>query len=127
MTKTIVITGGLGNLGSKLCHHLLSNEDSSSAPPTTSYKIILLEHPSFINKPPPHPSATVIPCNLQDASSSAKVLEKVLPGVDTVVHFSAVNPYPNATWGESAESMDHSFNIMQLAVMHKGECLLFLF
>jgi nucleoside-diphosphate-sugar epimerase len=104
MTKTIVITGGLGNLGSKLCHHLLSNEDSSSAPPTTSYKIILLEHPSFINKPPPHPSATVIPCNLQDASSSAKVLEKVLPGVDTVVHFSAVNPYPNATWGESAES-----------------------
>jgi hypothetical protein len=23
--------------------------------------------------------------------------------------------------------MDHSFNIMQLAVMHKGECLLFLF
>ena len=45
----------------------------------------------------------------------------MLKNVYAVVHFSAVNPYPNATWGESAQSMDHTFTIFQAAVMHKGE------
>ncbi len=107
--RTILITGGLGNLGSKLCRHLLSNE---ATPP----KVILLEHPAFIDasKPPPHPDATIVPCDL--GSPDLNELEATLNGVDTVIHFSAVNPYPNATWGESAQSMDHTFNIFQMAV-----------
>eukprot|EP00573_Skeletonema_grethae_P002466 CAMPEP_0201691724 /NCGR_PEP_ID=MMETSP0578-20130828/4816_1 /ASSEMBLY_ACC=CAM_ASM_000663 /TAXON_ID=267565 /ORGANISM="Skeletonema grethea, Strain CCMP 1804" /LENGTH=331 /DNA_ID=CAMNT_0048176981 /DNA_START=24 /DNA_END=1019 /DNA_ORIENTATION=- len=108
--RTIVITGGLGNLGSKLCRHLLSNDDT---PP----KVILLEHPAFIDasKPPPHPDAAIVPCDL--GSPNLNELEAILSGdVDTVIHFSAVNPYPNATWGESAQSMDHTFNIFQMAV-----------
>ena len=40
---------------------------------------------------------------------------------DAIVHFSAVNPYPNASWSESAQSMDHCFYIFQLAVLCKGE------
>ena len=36
---------------------------------------------------------------------------RVLAGADAVVHFSAVNPYPNATWAESSASMDHAFNV----------------
>eukprot|EP00574_Skeletonema_japonicum_P004569 CAMPEP_0201721062 /NCGR_PEP_ID=MMETSP0593-20130828/5845_1 /ASSEMBLY_ACC=CAM_ASM_000672 /TAXON_ID=267983 /ORGANISM="Skeletonema japonicum, Strain CCMP2506" /LENGTH=331 /DNA_ID=CAMNT_0048211807 /DNA_START=69 /DNA_END=1064 /DNA_ORIENTATION=- len=110
--RTIVITGGLGNLGSKLCRHLLSSPSSVGAP-----KVILLEHPNFIdsNKPAPHPDATIVPCDL--GSPNLNELEAILSdGVDTVIHFSAVNPYPNATWGESAQSMDHTFNIFQMSV-----------
>jgi hypothetical protein len=44
-----------------------------------------------------------------------------LSGADVLVHFSAVNPYPNATWSESAQTMDHAFNVFQMAVMCKGE------
>lgn len=115
-SRTIVITGGLGNLGSKLCRHLLS---SSSTP---SLKVVLLEHPAFIDtsKPPPHPDAIIVPCDL--GSPNHKELETILSGsgsgrtVDTVIHFSAVNPYPNANWSESSQSMDHTFNIFQMAV-----------
>ena len=121
--RTIVITGGLGNLGSKLCHHLLTSDSISDDP--TPPKVILLEHPAFIdaNKPPPHPDATIVPCDL--GSPNLNELENILSGkngdngdaaVDTVIHFSAVNPYPNANWGESAQSMDHTFNIFQMAV-----------
>ena len=103
---TIVITGGLGNLGSKLCRHLLSGD----TPP----KVILLEHPAYINtsKPPPHPDAIIVPSDL--GSPNLTELEILLKGVDTVIHFSAVNPYPNANWDESAQSMDHTFNIFQM-------------
>ena len=112
--RTIVITGGLGNLGSKLCRHLLSG----ATPP----KVIPLEHPAFIDakKAPPHPNATIVPCDL--GSPNLNELEAILKGndndgsVDTVIHFSAVNPYPNAEWSESAQSMDHTFNIFQMAV-----------
>lgn len=108
----ILITGGLGNLGTKLCAHLLA---------TTSHKIILLEHPSFITavKTPQHPSVSVLPIDLGDPASIKQL--DVLKDVDTVVHFSAVNPYPN---GEIAQSMDHTFNIFQAAVMYKGEIAL---
>jgi nucleoside-diphosphate-sugar epimerase len=125
--RTIVITGGLGNLGSKLCRHLLSGSSSSSSGSSNSTpppKVILLEHPAFIDasKPlPPHPDATIVPCDL--GSPDLDELDNVLSGnggeddvVDTVIHFSAVNPYPNANWGESAQSMDHTFNIFQMAV-----------
>ena len=118
-SRTIVITGGLGNLGSKLCHHLLS----SSSADNNNYKVILIEHPNFINptKPLPHPSATVLPCDLGNPTNEQRTeLKTVLDEAGTLIHFSAVNPYPNATWSESAQSMDHVFYIFQLAVMCKG-------
>ena len=43
-------------------------------------------------------------------------------GADVLVHFSAVNSYPNANWGESAQTMDHALFVFQLAVICKGEC-----
>jgi nucleoside-diphosphate-sugar epimerase len=111
-SKTIAITGGLGNLGTKLSQHLLS---------TTSHRILLLEHPAYITpaKTPEHPSVTLLPIDLGSSSAIEKL--NVLKDVDTVVHFSAVNPYPNATWSESAQSMDHTFVIFQAAVLHRGE------
>lgn len=122
---TIVITGGLGNLGSKLCQHLLDKNNNNLIAP----RVILLEHPDFINpnKPPPHQDAVIVPCDL--GSPNLQELENVLlekdnngvtcGGVDTVIHFSAVNPYPNADWSESAQSMDHTFNIFQMAAKCK--------
>lgn len=113
--RTIVITGGLGNLGSKLCRHLLND-------PTNHVDVVLVEHPDFITpqKTLPHENATVLPCDLGNPSQAhADSLKETLQGADTVIHFSAVNPYPNASWSESAQSMDHIFYIFQLAVMCK--------
>jgi len=109
---TLVITGGLGNLGSKLCNHLLTT--------SSKYKVILIEHPNFCNKPLPHPNATLLPCNLGNPTSEQHAaLKLALEKADTLIHFSAVNPYPNANWSECAQSMDHTFYIFQLAVLCK--------
>ncbi|KAL9186497.1 hypothetical protein ACHAXT_005735 [Thalassiosira profunda] len=116
--RTVVITGGLGNLGSKLCRHLLGPQTSGGV----KYRVVLLEHPNFIDpqKSLPHDDAIVLPCDLGNIGREDSVkLEEVLTGADAVVHFSAVNPYPNASWGESARSCDHAFNIFQLAVKCK--------
>ncbi|KAL7535933.1 hypothetical protein ACHAWF_005315 [Thalassiosira exigua] len=114
--RTVVITGGLGNLGSKLCRHLLSRPSSSSA----AYRVVLVEHPDFCDKPLPHPDAVLLPCDLGDPTDEQlSNLRKVLEEADALVHFSAVNPYPNATWGECARSMDHANNAFQLAVLGK--------
>lgn len=110
--RTIVITGGLGNLGTKLSHHLLES--------SAEYSVTLLEHPNFVKPGVAHKDAKVLPidlCNPKDEDEAA--LKGVLLGADTLVHFSAVNPYPNANWSESAQSMDHGFYIFQLAVLCK--------
>jgi nucleoside-diphosphate-sugar epimerase len=136
--RTIVITGGLGgglgNLGSKLCRHLLSSNSSSSSSSseTRTYKIILVEHPDFIDRytqsnPLPHDdenNVIVLPCDLGNPTDEqSAALREALLGADALIHFSAVNPYPNASWSDSAQSMDHTFNIFQLAVICKGECV----
>ena len=136
--RTIVITGGLGNLGSKLCRHLLNNNSNNNknADDETiiKNKVILLEHPKFIHadKPLPHPNAILIPCDLgspfhihtssdgDSNNNNTLALEDALRNADTLIHFSAVNPYPNATWSESAQSMDHTFNIFTMAIKCKG-------
>ena len=122
-TKTIVITGGLGNLGTKLSHHLLSTTTSSST--SSQYKVYLIEHPNFItssSKQHKHPDAILLPCDLGNPSAEyAAKVKQALMEADCLIHFSAVNPYPNATWSESAQSMDHVFYIFQLAVICKGK------
>ena len=121
-TKTIVITGGLGNLGTKLSHHLLSTTSTSTS---SQYKVYLIEHPNFITPKSTkhkHPDAILLPCDLGNPSAEhAAKVKQALMEADCLIHFSAVNPYPNATWSESAQSMDHTFYIFQLAVLCKGE------
>ena len=147
--RTVVITGGLGNLGTKLCRHLLSlndNDDATndddnhhgegSAPTKTNftYKVILVEHPSFItaaasqtnttaaNSTTPllllqDANVTLLPCNLGNPTPGQRHrLIKALTHADVVVHFSAVNPYPNATWDDCSQSLDHIYYIFTLAV-----------
>jgi nucleoside-diphosphate-sugar epimerase len=131
--RTVIITGGLGNLGSKLCRHLLASNDNNSSSSTKTkctYKVILVEHPDFIKRHtlPFHDddnNVMVLPCDLGNFSDEPSVasLREALHGADALIHFSAVNPYPNASWSDSAQSMDHTFNIFQLAVICKGKSL----
>jgi nucleoside-diphosphate-sugar epimerase len=95
----VVITGGCGNLGVKLCTHLLAAGEVD---------VTLIEHPQFYCAERVPAGASVVLGDLADGTGSWRA---AVPGADTVVHFSAVNPYPNASWGESAASMSHTFNI----------------
>ena len=96
--KKVVITGACGNLGTKLGTFLTLKGH---------WEVVGIEHPDYL-KPRPYrvvsgDVATVGPW------------EVALENVDVVVHFSAVNPYQNASWAESALSMSHAFNIFLLA------------
>ena len=97
--RTVVITGGCGNLGVKLAKHLLA---------TTEYAVVLLEHPRFFAADRVPAGATCVQADLADPADAA--WRDALRGADCLVHFSAVNPYPNADWAESAASMSHTFN-----------------
>ena len=49
---------------------------------------------------------------LGDLADGTGAWVEALEGADAVVHFSAVNPYPNADFAESAASMSHAFHVM---------------
>lgn len=102
--RRVVITGGCGNLGSKLATHLLRSPED--------WSVVLLEHPAFHSDAKVAEGAT---CVLGDLADGGGAWAAALRGADAVVHFSAVNPYPNASWEESAASMLHTFNVLLLA------------
>lgn len=105
LPQTVVITGGCGNLGIKLATHLLQTPDA--------YRVVLLEHPAFFFPDRVPAGAAVVLGDCADGSGAW--VAEALEGADCVVHFSAVNPYPNATWAESAASMRHTFNVLTAA------------
>lgn len=103
--RKVVITGGCGNLGTKLALHLLRSGE---------YDVVLLEAPAFYKDTAAVAAgATVVLCDLGDGMDAK--WRAALKGADALVHFSAVNPYPNASWAESAGSMAHTFNAFQAA------------
>ena len=106
--KKIVITGGSGNLGTKLAAHLLSTEPGQ-------WEVVLLEHPKYYIPERKPAGAAVV---LGDLADGAGDWTSCLRGADSVVHFSAVNPYPNANFDESAQSMSHTFNVFLEAARH---------
>jgi nucleoside-diphosphate-sugar epimerase len=102
--KTVLITGGQGNLGNKLARHLLG----------LGFRVVLLEHPKYVALERAPAGAIVLPADLERLGTWADELR----GVDALVHFSAVNPYPNASWADSAASMSHTFNVFLAATKH---------
>ena len=106
--KTVVITGGCGNLGVKLATHLLGLRESC-------YRVVLIEHPQFFRAERVPAGAEVV---LGDLAAADGAWQDALRGADALVHFSAVNPYPNASWAESAGSMAHTFNLFLAARQH---------
>lgn len=104
--RVVVITGGCGNLGTKLARHLLA----------AGWRVVLLEKAEFFRAEVVPDGAEVV---LGDAADGAGGWAECLAGADAVVHFSAVNPYPNADWADSAGSMLHTFNVF-LAASARG-------
>jgi len=105
--KKVVITGGCGNLGGKLARHLLKSPDE--------WSVVLIEHPNFFHADRVAAGASVV---LGDCEDGTGEWTEAMRGADAVVHFSAVNPYPNASFAESAGSMAHSFNVFLAARKH---------
>ena len=103
--RRVVITGGCGNLGTKLATRLLE---------TGEWEVVLLEHPDYIptDRARVPKGASVEPGDLTDGTGAWTA---ALRGADSLVHFSAVNPYPNASWEDSAGSMAHSCNLFLAA------------
>lgn len=95
--RVVVITGACGNLGSKLAKHLW----------TCGYHVIGIEHKDFVRGEKKHLDELCV----ADVSEVGPWIF-YLNGCDCLFHFSAVNPYPNASWRESEASMAHSCNVM---------------
>ena len=94
--RRVVITGCCGNLGRKLGAYLQER----------GVEVVGIEHPDYCAKGSEPPCDCVVQADAQQPLD-----RRVLAGADAVVHFSAVNPYPNANWHESSMSMDHAFNV----------------
>ncbi len=114
---TVAITGGLGNLGTKLFRHLaglgtlhrLIGLDVRSA--TLAHAANLL---TGIANPP---ALEFVTCDLTDYQD--RRWRDVVGQVDAVVHFAAQNPYPEATWEEAALSLDMTLHVANAAVESK--------
>jgi nucleoside-diphosphate-sugar epimerase len=102
--RAVIITGGCGNLGTKLATHLLQ---------TTDFAVVLIEHPDHFKPECVPAGASVVLGDLTDGAGSWR---SALRGpAYALVHFSAVNPYPNASWADSAASMSQTFNVFLAA------------
>lgn len=113
--SSVAVTGALGNLGWKLLSHLaqtgkfsrLVGLDIVAAPPEKAEALLTLS---------PNKSLSVefVECDLTNWHDSR--WQDALKTVESVVHFAALNPYPDATWLESALSYDMTLHIVNGAV-----------
>ena len=98
----VVITGACGNLGRKLAAYLLDTYGAA-------VEVRGVEHPLFCKAPPEGVRLFVGDCARPGG------WQRSLDGAHAVVHFSAVNPYPNATWAESGASTAHACQVLLAA------------
>jgi len=107
--RSVAITGGLGNLGTKLLRHLAGSPgierlvglDVRPAPTGHIAKLL-----AGIAQPP---TLDFIECNLADYQDQR--WRNVIANVDAIVHFAADNPYPEASWAEAATSLDMTLHL----------------
>lgn len=112
--QRVAITGGLGNLATKLFRHLATQPglthlvglDRRSAPPDQAAQTLAgLDHQVTLD---------YVECDLADGHDAR--WRQALVGMDAVVHFAADNPYPEATWLEAARSLDMTLHVANAAV-----------
>lgn len=112
--QRVAITGGLGNLATKLFRQLaiqpgithLVGLDRRPAPPDQAAKTLAgLDHQVTLD---------YVECDLADGHDER--WRQALAGMDAVVHFAADNPYPEATWLEAARSLDMTLHVANAAV-----------
>ncbi len=95
--RTIFITGGAGNLGTKLATYL-------SAQPWCE-RIILCD------MVPPRSLPGKTEALLGDLLDPAGAWRDTARAADGVVHFAAVNPYPDASFADAADSLQMTANL----------------
>ncbi|WP_210247582.1 NAD-dependent epimerase/dehydratase family protein [Salinarimonas soli] len=103
--RSVLVTGGSGNLGGKLVRHLIA------AP--WCQAIVSLDVPGQEAPEAGHPKVTAVAVDLADPADTR--WREALAGVDAVVHLAAQNPYPDAPWPDAAASMDMTLNLLAAA------------
>lgn len=104
--RTILITGGAGNLGGKLAAHL-------STQPWCE-RIVLLDITAPVMLPA---KADALAGDLLDPGGSWR---QAAAEADAIVHFAALNPYPDASFAEAAASFDMTANLFLAAAGHES-------
>lgn len=102
--QTILITGGAGNLGTKLAAHLSAQDWCG--------RIIVCDLMAPQSLPP---KAEALISDLLDPAGNWR---DAVGRADGIVHFAALNPYPNATFAEAAASFDMTANLFLAAAGH---------
>ena len=113
-SRSVAVTGGLGNLGTKL---LLQLARTSPCPlligldvrPPSSEQLETLQAAAAQNRTGATPAVELLECDLTDPHDSR--WRDALQRVQAVVHFAARNPYPDASWDDAAVSIDITLNV----------------
>ena len=113
-SRSVAVTGGLGNLGTKL---LLQLARTSPCPllfgldvrPPSSEQLETLQAAAAQNRTGAAPAVELLECDLTDPHDSR--WRDALQRVQAVVHFAARNPYPDASWDDAAVSIDITLNV----------------
>ena len=113
-SRSVAVTGGLGNLGTKL---LLQLARTSPCPlligldvrAPSSQQLQALQAAAAQNRTGATPAVELLECDLTDPHDSR--WRDALQRVQSVVHFAACNPYPDASWDDAAISIDITLNV----------------
>ena len=105
--RSVAIIGALGNLGIKLLHHL-STQDTLQRLVGLDVRAVSSQVAASL------PRVEWVQGDLADWQD--RRWREVVAGVDALVHFAAVNPYPEATWQEAALSLDLTLHLVNAAV-----------
>lgn len=108
---TILITGGSGNLGTKLAAYL--------SPLDWVRDIVLLD----VTPPPALPAKTRFVASDLDRPQGR--WREAVADADAIVHFAAVNPYPGASFAEAAGSFDMTSRLFLAAAQGKPKRVVF--
>jgi nucleoside-diphosphate-sugar epimerase len=118
--RGVAVTGALGNLGGKLLVHLseqgwprligLDLEPSPELEARLREKARAWGHPE--------PEVGIVGCDLGDPHDAR--WRDAIESSGAVVHFAARNPYPEATWGDAAASLDMTLNAATAAARSRA-------
>lgn len=119
MSRSVAITGGLGNLGWKLLTHLARTSPATlliglDVRPPPSEQLAALQACAAQNQTGTVPEIALLTCDLTDPMDSR--WRDALERVQAVVHFAAHNPYPDASWDEAALSIDMTLQVAMAVV-----------
>ena len=113
-SRSVAVTGGLGNLGTKLllhlartspCNRLIGLDVRAPSPE----QLRALQDAAAQNTTGSAPAIELLECDLTDPHD--RRWRDALDRVQAVVHFAAFNPYPDAGWDDAAISIDMTLNV----------------